>query len=392
VIWRAYSVTEGDHRQVAVATSLKGRHPTLSDLTAQGIEPLDVSDDRWSHLLQHVRKPASWHPIARDFNARRMEVPAWPQDVLHCDAPTVAGDHEVPEGGLGPCGQRQEDPTRPPLTVRMGALAPLGMPLATEVVAGARAEEGFHLPIMERLRPGLTTPGLLLVGDCTRRALETRASLARPQDFSGSPLPLTGATAEAMDAWITAGVTPGERGEFTRRGRPHARGHKVLAAEGSEWERTCDTPGDAVDAAAWPARVLVGRSPRHAAHQAAGLAKRLGHAEPKLAALTPPRGRGKRPITDEATRVEAIDVVRTEPRGDGWLRVTWAQQVEQTTHSGGRGRGAGHREKRVRQQTRSPLTPSARQADTMAGLSQRFGWQACVPNARPPRRSVEEAV
>src|SRR4249920_2946465 len=54
VIWLAYIVTEGDHRQVAVATDLKGRPHPLSDLTAQGIEPLDCSDDRLSHLLTHL--------------------------------------------------------------------------------------------------------------------------------------------------------------------------------------------------------------------------------------------------------------------------------------------------------------------------------------------------
>ncbi len=48
-------------------------------------------------------------------------------------------------------------------------------------------------------------------------------------------------------------------------------------------------------------------------------------------ALTPPRGRGKRPITDEATLVAAIDGVLTAHRVDGWLRVTWEKQVEQTT-------------------------------------------------------------
>jgi len=74
------------------------------------------------------------------------------------------------------------------------------------------------------------------------------------------------------------------------------------------------------------------RSPRHADHQAAGLEKRLGHAETTLAALTPPRGRGKRHITDEAPRVEAIALVLQEPRVDGLLSVTWAPQGEQTTH------------------------------------------------------------
>jgi hypothetical protein len=53
----------------------------------------------------------------------------------------------------------------------------------------------------------------LFVGDCKMSALDTRAYLARHQDYSLSPLPLTGATAEAMDTWVTEGVTQGERGE-----------------------------------------------------------------------------------------------------------------------------------------------------------------------------------
>src|SRR5882724_2443821 len=46
VIWLAYILTEGDHRKVSVETYLKGMHHTLSRLTTQVIEPLDLSDDR----------------------------------------------------------------------------------------------------------------------------------------------------------------------------------------------------------------------------------------------------------------------------------------------------------------------------------------------------------
>ena len=63
--------------------------------------------------------------------------------------------------------------------------------------------------------------------------------------------------------------------------------------------------------------------------QAAGLEKRLRHAETQLAALTPARGRGKRQITDEATLVEAIDRVLKEHRVEGLLSVAWEKQVEQ---------------------------------------------------------------
>ena len=213
VIWLAYIVTEGDHRKVSVETYLKGMHHTLSRLTAQVIVPLDFSDDRLSHLLKHLSKPAYWHEIERDLNELSIEVYDLSQDVIRCDATTVSGDHEVTEDGLVQFGHSKDDPARPQIKVMMGALDPLGMPLATDVLSGERADDGLYIPLMERVRSGLQTPGLLFVGDCKMSALETRAYLARHQDFYLSPLPLTGATAEAMDAWITVGVTQGERGE-----------------------------------------------------------------------------------------------------------------------------------------------------------------------------------
>jgi len=232
VIWLAYIVTEGDHRKVSVETYLKGMQHTLSHLTAQVIEPLDFSDDRLSHLLKHLSKPAYWHEIERDLNERSIEIYALSQDVIRCDATTVSGEHEITDEGLVQFGHSKEDPARPQITVMMGSLDPLGMPLATDVLSGERADDGLYLPIMERIRTGLKTTGLLFVGDCKMSALETRAYLARHQDFYLSPLPLTGATAEAMDAWITEGVTQGETGELERIVRTNDRGHKVLAAEG----------------------------------------------------------------------------------------------------------------------------------------------------------------
>ncbi len=58
----------------------------------------------------------------------------------------------------------------------------------------------------------------------------------------------------------------------------------------------------------------------------------------------------------------------------------------------GRGRGSVHREKRVMQQTRYHITHITRQADTIAALSQRWGWQAFVTNAGQKRLSLQEAV
>jgi transposase len=389
VIWLAYIVTEGDHRKVSMETYIKGMHHTLSHLTAQSIEPLDFSDDRLSHLLKHLSKPAYWHAIERDLNERSIEIYDLTKHVIRCDATTVSGAHEVTEGGLVQFGHSKDDPTRPQIKVMIGSLDPLGMPLATDVWSGERADDGLYIPLIQRIRTGWKTSGLLFVGDCKMSALETRAYLVRHQDLYLAPLPLTGATAAAMEAWITAGVTRGEAGELQRIWRTNDRGHEGLAAEGYELERTCGAPDSDLE---WRERVLVVRSPLHANQQAAGLEKRLRHAETALTALTPPRGRGKRQITDEATLVAAIARVLKDQRVDGLLSVAWEKQVEQTTQYVGRGRGSVHREKRVLQKTRYHITHIARQADNIAELCQRFGWKAFVTNAAPKRLSLQEAV
>jgi transposase len=122
------------------------------------------------------------------------------------------------------------------------------------------------------------------------------------------------------------------------------------------------------------------------------LATRLSQAEKTLAALTPPRGRGKRQITDEVALVEAIDKVLKAHRVSGLLSVAWEKQVEQTTQYVGRGRGSVRREKRVMQKTRYHITHITRQGETIAALIQRFGWKAFVTNAPRTRLSLQAVV
>ena len=130
----------------------------------------------------------------------------------------------------------------------------------------------------------------------------------------------------------------------------------------------------------------------HAQQQAVGLEARLGYAEKTLAALTPPRGRGKRQITDEAMLVEAIDTVLKDHRVHGLLSVAWEKQSERRTQYVGRGRGSASRGTRVIETVRYHITRIARQGDHIAALTQRFGWKAFVTNAVPTRLSLQDAV
>jgi transposase len=71
-----------------------------------------------------LRKPAYWHQIEHDLNARSMEVYDLAQDVIRCDATTGSGAHEVTEESLVQCGHSKDDPARPQITVMMGSLDP----------------------------------------------------------------------------------------------------------------------------------------------------------------------------------------------------------------------------------------------------------------------------
>ena len=66
----------------------------------------------------------------------------------------------------------------------IGSLDPLGMPLATDVVSGARACKRLnHRAYPHRIA---VSTGLLFVGDCKMSALDTRAYLARHQTVAGA--------------------------------------------------------------------------------------------------------------------------------------------------------------------------------------------------------------
>ena len=154
---------------------------TLSQVTGQAIDPLDLSDDRLAVLLKYLSQPAYWHPIEQELNERRVQVYDLAVEVIRGDATTVSAYHAVVDGGLVQFGHSKDDPSRPPIKLMMGSLDSLGMPLATAVVSGERADDGLYGPVINRLEAGLNRTGLLFVGDCKMSALETRAQLVEHQ-------------------------------------------------------------------------------------------------------------------------------------------------------------------------------------------------------------------
>ena len=162
-------------------------------------------------------------------------------------------------------------------------------------------------------------------------ALATRANLQAHEQYYLTPLALVGETAQQMPQWIQAGVA--QEDALTQ---VLAEDEKQVLAQGYELSRTCVWEG-----CSWQERVLVVRSQAYAQTQHRHLEDRLQKAQAALLALTPPVGRGKRQITEEAALQSAAEAVLVKHRVMGLLTSTGVRESEQAVKFVGRGRGGG---------------------------------------------------
>jgi transposase len=108
---------------------------------------------------------------------------------VRLDSTTASGSWTVTEDGLFQLGHSTDHrPDLPQVQVMVLALDPLGLPVATDVVPGQRADDPLYIPAITRVRQSLGRRGLLYVGDGKMGALATRAFIQADGDDSWCPL------------------------------------------------------------------------------------------------------------------------------------------------------------------------------------------------------------
>ena len=162
---------------------------------------------------------------------------------------------------------------------------------------------------------------------------------------------MTGKTADEIPTWINEGLARDQEDTMISVFRENYKGKVILAAKGYEFNRI-QTFQKETEEMAWLERVLVSYSPAHANQQSMGLDNRLAKAQEKIEALTPPRGRGRHQIIDEAELITAINKILKAQKVEGLLKITYEKQVDQTEKYIGKGRGAANREKTVVEKVR----------------------------------------
>ena len=95
-----------------------------------------------------------------------------------------------------------------------------------------------------------------------------------------------------------------------------------------------------------------------------------------MKALTPPRGRGRRQISEEAELIARAEALLREYKVEGLLSFTFERQVEERTQFIGRGRGADDRPTKTVEQVRYQITGVERNEEEIELVTKRLGWRA----------------
>lgn len=389
-IWLAHILSQGDHRKLPVQAWVRQAHETLARITGLSeLGEMDFTDDRLTLLLQRLSRVSTWQAIETDLGRNIMRVYNLKQELVRLDTTTVSGHHAGGDDSMFQFGHSKDDPSLRQVKVMVAALDPLGLPVATQVVAGQRADDPLYIPAVDQVLKIIDGIGLLFVGDSKMSALGTRAHIQRLGHHYLCPLALTGSTASELAQWVAA-VANDERDLHSVYGET-ATGERKLLAQGYELERTI-----AADIAGanqvWTERVLVVRSESYCQTLQASLEKRLDQAATQILALTPAPRRGKRQIREEGDLIAATSAILQKHEVEGLLGYIYErQEIRQIKHIG-RGRGGPDRPQREIVTVRYQISTVYRQEEAVTAHRQTLGWRAYVTNAPLAQLTLEQAV
>jgi transposase len=325
-IWLTHILSEGDHRMNQVQPWAATRLQTLQKCSRQAVREQEWSDDRLSIVLDALGDDQQWQQFEAALNRQIVRVYNLKPQRVRVDSTTASGYWTVTKEGLFQLGYSKDHrPDLPQLKVMLSALDPLGLPVATQVVSGERADDLLYIPTIEQVSASLNEHGLLYVGDCKMAALETRAFVQAQQDYYLCPL----ASKQLPEAALAAYLQPVWAGTQPLRAvtREREAGQPELIAEG--YEQTVTVSGKVQGKTiTWIERHLIVRSQKLAKAATEALQTRLAKAQVEAEHLNEHK-QGKKRYHDVASLQQAAQAILKQRRVEGLLRVTIEEQVEE---------------------------------------------------------------
>jgi transposase len=383
-IWLSSILSRGDHRLVHVEPWVAQRQFTLSHLTGEAVRAHDFNDDRLEIVLRRLSDDTSWAAFESALNQHLIRVYDLRAQRIHVDSTSVSAYTSVSEEGLFQFGHSKDHrPDLPQVKIMQAVLDPLAMPLVTDVVPGARADDPLYVPCIERVKASLGQSGLLYVGDCKMASRQTRAWVASQGDYYLCPLPQV----QLAEGELEAALASVERGDVTL--TPVYRessqtGQVELIAEGYERQASMTLEIDG-ESQSWTERRLVVRSVRHAKAAEVGLRARVAKAKAQVEGLNQ-RGRGRKRFEEVGELRQAAHEIVQRHGVEAFLWLRYDQQCISRPVRAYRGRAAGMKEERQ-------ATVEVRvDEEALESAVARLGWRVYGTNQPSDQLSLEQAV
>jgi transposase len=382
-IWLTHLLSQADHRMNRVQPWAERRLETLRGCSETQLEVRDLGDDRLADVLRHLSDDARWREFEQELTGQLVRVYDLRSDCVRLDSTTASSYGMVSEDGLLQLGHSKDHrPDLPQLKVMLATLDPLGMPLATEVLSGQRADDPLYLPAIARVRAGLKQPGLLYVGDCKMAALDTRASIQAHGDFYLCPLSARQLSCDQLAQQLAALRESSQ--PLTKVERTGADGQTHCIAQGYQYSEiiTAQSEGKSYT---WTERRLLVRSQAAARAAETALRARLEQAQRAVADLVV-RRQGKPVLSDRAAVEQAVADTLAPFRVEGLLVVTVSEQLSEQSVRAYRNRPATVRT------TRQFTISSQVETDALASAIEQLGWRVYATNQVADKLSLGQAV
>ena len=381
--WLSHILSEGDHRLNQVQGWAEMRPETLKGCLGAEVRALDFSDDRLARGLERLSEDEPWQAFEAALNQRSLRVYNLKPERVRIDTTSGSGYWRVTEDGLFQLGHSKDHrPDLPQLKVVLATLDPLGMPVATQIVSGNKADDPLYIPAIDQVRAGVGTRRLLYIGDCKMMSLKTRAYLEAGGDQYLGPFSAIEVSTESLDAYLEP-VWAGKQ-SLTGVKRRGADGKLAKIADGFEYYETL-TAMVGEQEIHWQERRLVLHSLAHARAAETALAKRLQKAQSALEALVK-RKQGKEPFTEAEPLRQAAEELLEQHDVQGLLQVHIREHVQQQ-HV----RQYGDRPAETR--SKSELTLIVRRNEIAIQTTiRRLGWRVYGTNCPKSQLSLQQAV
>jgi transposase len=389
-LWLVHILSEQNHLMEPVQKWVHRHLFILTSLSGQKVQELDFTDDRLAMCLRDLSAVDVWQVLERRIGQRLMRVYDLETGLIRLDATVGTVHHDPEQASLFQVGKAKNGLYATQFKLMLAGLDPLGLPLAVDVVPGNRADDPLYIPSYQRVKAILERDDLLVVGDSKMGALLTRATIVAGRDSYLVPLADQKDEPDLLDrlleAWLDQDAEalllfrPEDRAAEGKQSDP-----KLAIACGFEVTRARRAIVDGVETS-WDERLLVIRSYSYMKSMLAGLERRLDKAEAALVGLTPPRGRGKNQIEEEAKLLTAIAQVEKKYRVQGLFHYDYHQEVQERHVRAYNGNPA-----RVERKVRYQLSVKRNQS-AIEEAEFRAGWRIYATNQSTQQLSLEGAV